>query len=104
MAAKEIDIIIAPKSLFEHYANSGFFDSLDETLPTDVFAGLSDKLYFATSEDNSISKPYGVILDEFPYYQENKYEESRVMGIVVNSRHKDNSYGFFRYFVEELDY
>lgn len=110
ISAKEIDLIIAPESLFSKYVKSGHFINLEEQLPNDIFVALSEELYFgrveADSEDESDSyetKPYGIALDSLPYYENTDFPdgERRILGIVSNSLHKDNSISFIRCLFEE---
>lgn len=110
IAAKEIDLIIAPEGVFSQYIKSDFFINLEEQLPNDLFVSLSDELYFgrveANSEEESVSyetKPYGIVLDSLPYYQNTDFPdgERRILGIVSNSLNKDNSTSFIRYLFEE---
>ncbi|NLJ90052.1 MAG: hypothetical protein GX323_04055 [Clostridiales bacterium] len=101
IAAQEIDIIIAPMGLFEQFMAADYFDNLEDILPTDIFAALSDKLYKGTTQENTSTKPYGIVLDELPGYKLSNNEEPRVLGIVVNSLHKDNSISYIRYLLEE---
>lgn len=97
IAAGEIDIIITTEELFDNYVNSEFFDNLEDLLPTDVFGNLSDKLYFATIEEVGESKPYGIYLDDLPFFQDYPSDEPRILGIVVNSSYKNNCVSALRY-------
>lgn len=101
MAAQEIDIIIAPESIFEHFMNNEFFDNLEDTLPTDIFTRLQNELYIGTTSANPVSKPYGVRLDNLPNNKFSSTNEAYVFGIVVNSTHKENTISFIRYLLEE---
>lgn len=110
IAAKEIDLIIAPEGVFSDYVESDYFINLEEQLPNDIFVSLSEELYFGKvkvdSENESGSyetKPYGIVLDSLPYYQNVDFPdgEKRILGIVTNSLHKDNSISFIRYLFEE---
>ena len=101
IAAQEIDIIIAPESIFENFTYNEFFDNLEDTLPTDIFSSLSSELYTGITEENPESKPYGIRLDNLPNYEYNSTKEPRVLGIMVNSTNKENTISFIRYLLEE---
>ena len=110
IAAKEIDLIIAPEGVFSQYIKSGFFINLEDQLPNDVFVSLSEQLYFGNVEvdpeyesDSYETKPYGIMLDSLPCYENTDFpdDERRILGIVSNSLHKDNSISFIRYLFEE---
>lgn len=110
IAAKEIDIVIAPEGVFSQYTKSDFFINLEEELPNDIFVALSEQLYFGKVEvnsddelDSNKTKPYGIILDNLSYYENTDFPdgEKRILGIVSNSPHKNNSISFIRYLFEE---
>lgn len=98
LSAQEIDLVIAPESYFENYATNGFFDNLEEQLPTELYTKLADYLYFSTSQENPNEVAYGIYLDHLPYYQERDHEERHIIGLVVNSTKKENGVEFIRYF------
>ena len=100
IAAQEIDIIIAPEGIFDNFMQNEFFDNLEDILPTDIFAAISDELFTGTTQENSVSKPYGIRLDNLTNDQYNATKEPRILGIVVNSPDKDNSIAFIRYLLE----
>lgn len=100
IAAQEIDVIIAPEEVFETYSYQGFFDNLETTLPTDVFANLSDQLYFSSTEDLNISKPYGIRLDNWSPGESNQ-DQTHILGILANSPNRDNSVLFIRYLLSQ---
>ena len=97
LAAKEIDIIIAPESLFKDYIHNGFFDNLEKQLPTDLFSKLTDHLYFGKAEEDTTDIAYGIVLDDLPLYENKDLQESQMIGIVVNSEKKENGIEFIRY-------
>lgn len=97
LANKEIDIIIAPESLFKNYIQSGFFDNLEGQLPTDLFSKLTDRLYLGKTEEVPTDIAYGIVLDDLPLYENINLKESQVLGIVVNSEKKENGIQFIRY-------
>lgn len=97
LAAKEIDIIIAPESLFKDYIQNGFFDNLEGQLPTDLFSKLTDHLHFGKTEEDSTDIAYGIVLDDLPLYENMNLQESQMIGIVVNSEKKENGIKFIRY-------
>ena len=103
LAAKKIDIIIATEGAFEYYIANDYFDNLDEFLPTDLFASLSDKFYFGTSNENSNRKPHGILLNNLVNCDNNPPDDRIVMGIVSNSENKNNCISFIRFLLEYIN-
>lgn len=110
IAAREIDLIIAPEGVFSQYVKSDFFINLEEQLPNDIFVSLSEQLYFGKvgvdyDDDPNFNetKPYGIMLDNLSYYENTDFPdgEKRILGIVANSPHKDNSISFIRHVFEK---
>lgn len=107
--AKEIDIIIAPESTFQTYAFNGSAGSLTELLPSSLYAAVSDRFFISkvrqedeTLED-AVGEDYvlGVYLDGTPFWEKYKHlvftDERPVIGIIVNSEHKELAVEFLRY-------
>lgn len=96
--AGEIDVMVAPESSFSQYAGIGYFSKLSDELPTDLFTALSDSYFYSATEDDASSGAYGIYLDGAKIY-DNKGEliDKPVLGIVVNSEHKQNAIELVRY-------
>ncbi len=98
MYAGEIDVIIAPESLFQSYATSGVFSKLTDVLPTDLLTSFSDSLFNSTTEDNPVSGAYGVYLDNTSLFKDISNPSDRpVLGVLVNSKHPDNGVEYIKY-------
>lgn len=97
VSAQEIDVIIAPESQFSDYAYYGYFDKVSDQLPTDIYSNLTDYLYMSKTEENPVQYSYGIYLTEtelFKPYQD--ASDPYVLGIVANSKHKENAIEFIR--------
>ena len=117
LMAREIDVMIAPESTFNNYCKAGYFSTLSDALPTQLFSTLSDNFYYAvgpdededdsTSEDTSTSSDaptvaYGIKLDGFTVRDNDGNTISNpILGIVVNSKYTDNGAAFVQYLYDE---
>jgi hypothetical protein len=98
VAAKEIDVIIAPKSVFHDYAYYGYFSKLSDQLPTDIYSSLTDKFYITDTEDDHEKSDYGVYLADTKLFKDTaNSSDPYVLGILANSPHEDNTIKFIRY-------
>jgi hypothetical protein len=96
--ASEIDIIIAPESVFASYAHNGYMSKLSDELPTDLFSALSDSFYYSGTEDDATESAYGIHLDDAIIYDKSGAAiDNPVIGIVVNSKYKQNGTELIRY-------
>lgn len=96
--ASQIDIMIAPESIFKSYAASGTFSKLSDQLPSDLCNTLTDSFYYSTTTDDSNSSAYGIYLDHASIYDNSgKLIDKPIIGIVVNSKYKSNAVEFIRY-------
>ena len=97
VAANEIDVIIAPESAFQSYAYYGFLGKLSDELPTDVYSTLTDQMYLSTTEDDADKAVYGIYLTDTKLFKENAVNtDPYVLGIVVNSKNKENAIEFLK--------
>jgi hypothetical protein len=96
--ASEVDVIIAPESVFKAYAKNGSFSKLSDELPADMCNTLADSFYYSTTSEDPNSSVYGVYLNNSAIY-DNKGNiiDKPVLGIVVNSDYKQNAVEFIRY-------
>lgn len=96
--AGQIDVIIAPESVIANYAHMGSLSKLTEELPTSLISTLTDSFYFSDTEDDSTSSAYGIYLDNAKIYN-NKgvLMDKPVIGIVVNSKYKQNAVELIKY-------
>ena len=96
--ASEIDIIIAPESKFEKYAYYGNLSKLSDQLPTDLCSSLADSFYSSRLEDSTAVSAYGIYLDGATIYDKSgEIIDRPVLGIVANSKFKQNGIDFIRY-------
>ncbi len=97
VSAGEVDLMIAPESQFQQYTYSGFNDKLYDDLPTDLYSELTDYLYITSTEDDPEENVYGIYLNNtkfFSQYADNT--DPYILGIIVNSKHKENAIEFIR--------
>ena len=102
IASSEVDVIIAPESIFRKYAYTGTFKKLTDELPTDLYSSLTDQFYLCNTEDaKKVKSVYGIYLTNTKLYQKyaNK-KEPYVLGIIANSPHQENTIEFIRYLFE----
>jgi hypothetical protein len=105
IAAKQVDVIIAPESTFTNYASHDTFSKLSDQLPADLYNSLSNDFFIATPDNTSEKSAYGVYLtksDLFKNYADNT--DPYVLGIVVNSQYKENASEFLRYLFHMYSY
>jgi hypothetical protein len=98
MFSGEIDVVIAPESVFQTFATSGYLDKLTEVLPTEFITSFTDSIFNSTTSDNPITGAYGIYLDNTALFKDVSNTSDRpVLGILVNSKHKDNGVEFIKY-------
>lgn len=107
--ANVLDIIIAPAEVFQSYMTGGVLLPLSEQLPADLYLSLSD--HFLSGEivdsltgeveENSYDV-YGVYIDGLESFAADYWtEETRpLIGIVANTKYKDNAMELIRYLFE----
>jgi hypothetical protein len=98
VSAQQVDVIIAPESEFASYAYYGYVDKLTDQLPTDVYSSLTDHFYISDLEEDPEKNVYGIYLSDTKLYAKNtNKDDPYILGIVANSKHKDNAVEFIRY-------
>jgi hypothetical protein len=102
VAAKELDLIIAPESYFSSYAYNEFMGKLSDELPTDIYSNLTDYMFLSDTESNPEKAVYGIYLNDTKLFKENALVgDPYILGIVVNSKHKENAVEFIRMLFHE---
>ncbi len=102
VAAKEVDVIIAPESVFHDYAYYGYFSKLSDQLPTDIYSSMTDKFYITDTEDDKDKSDYGVYLTDTKLFKGiTNNSEPYVLGILANSPHEATTIKFIRYLFHE---
>lgn len=104
LQASDIDVIIAPLSEFSNYVDNGFFAPLSDQLPTDLYSSLADRFYLSATIDNPRVSAYGIYMEDTKLYKEHSRptdDDPVLIGIVVNSKRKENSIEFIRYVYDE---
>ncbi|MFT4146397.1 MAG: hypothetical protein QM644_18290 [Mobilitalea sp.] len=98
ISAGDVDVIIAPESDFNRYAQIGYFDKLSNELPTDVYSSLTDEFYITASEEDTSESAYGVYLTNSSLFKDLTYQgEPYVLGILSNAKHKEDTIEFINY-------
>ncbi len=96
--AGEIDVLIAPESVFSKYAGFGYFSKLSDQLPTDLCTALADSFYYAATEESPAESAYGIYLNGAEIYDgKGQLIDKPVLGIVANSKYKQNGVELIRY-------
>lgn len=96
--AKQIDVIIANEEFFANYARFGYFADLADLLPTNLYSYLSDSFYISDTDENKDLNAYGIYLTDNKKYKElDSILEKPVLGIVVNSKYRNNAVDFIEY-------
>lgn len=98
IAAGEIDIIIAPESTFEKYADAGYFVKLPDHLTTKLCRDLANSFYYTTPKDAKTDGAYGIYLNDSNIISQTiGSSDPPVLGILVNSKYKENANQFIEY-------
>lgn len=102
IAAKDIDILILPKSDFESYAKLGSFLDLSDLKNDSVFQKLNFIEATDTSDKKTEAKPYGIDADDFSKsFNEFTYDyKDKVVGILVNTPNKSNAVKFLKWMLK----
>lgn len=96
--AGQIDVMIAPESVFANYVNIGSFSKLSEELPTGLLTELTDSFYYSDTKDDPATGAYGIYLDGAKLYNEKGVlMDKPVLGIITNSKFKQNGVEFIKY-------
>lgn len=99
--AGQVDVIITSQEEFERMAQNGNFADLTEQLPTELYSYFEDSMCWTTQKEEDSKKPYGIYLNGSETYKELYGSlENPVIGIVVNSKYKNNANEFLKYLFE----
>ncbi|MBP3567999.1 MAG: hypothetical protein J6K04_02425 [Lachnospiraceae bacterium] len=102
-AVGDLDITIMPVSVFETYAPQGFFASVAELLPTDLYISLSEYMLEAKlkDEDGNIipdsETVLGISMETSRICKGQQYAEPMVLAINAAPKNKDNVEKFLRF-------
>ncbi len=99
VAAEQIDVIITDEKTFQGYAYNGYFVDLADQLPTDLYSNLSDSFFMSETDEKKTEKnAYGVYLTDCEKYKNlGSMIEKPVIGIVANSKYRENGADFIKY-------
>ena len=108
IASSEVDLVIAPYSVFKKYAARGFMASLTDCLPTELYSTLASEFFTCrtTADDtepvenaSGSADIYGIYVDScYPFSDYEFSEENRpILGIIANNDKLDYSIEFIRY-------
>lgn len=110
VAAKGLDVIITDETCLNSLIEEGYFISLSDLLPADMYTELADKYYTGSIvetdfEGNVVStgpqEPYGIYLDDSKIYTNSGTTiEKPVLGVISNSPNKENTIELIRYLLE----
>ncbi len=96
LAVGEIDVLIAPKSLFENYAYNGIFSKTEDYLPSDLNDFFKDYAYVTDLKDDPGNRgAYGIYLDQI-FTNTRDASDPYIVGIVNGGKRTGNSLEFFR--------
>jgi len=100
--AGEVDYIIAPKDIIEHYSANGFFISLEEFLPTELYETYSEQFLsyrFADDDSNPGEQPIAINISDSPKLAEWGVfaNEDAYIAFVSNSGRPEAAIDFLEY-------
>jgi hypothetical protein len=103
IAAREVDVIIAPESQFLNYAKNDYFTKLSEALPTDIYSSMTDRFFLSETTEISDKNAYGIYLNDSDLFKGVTYDgEPYVLGILANYPHEENTIEFINYLFKDL--
>jgi hypothetical protein len=98
IAAGQVDVIIAPESVFNSYAYNGYMAKLSDELPTNVYSSLTDYFYMTDIDGDPNKNAYGIYLSDTNLFKGITYNnEPYILGIIPNYPHVDNTIEFIKY-------
>lgn len=98
IAAKSIDFMIGDAYTLEQYASDGYFYNLEELLPADTYAALSDYIISYTNIDDGTVVPCALDLSQSePAKRGELYVKEPIGGIVINSENPLVAVEFVKY-------
>ena len=108
MTARECDIYLLPKDLFQTYAQQGVFVALEETMPNLVSAlesrGISLSRGWRTDSDTGEKHLFGIPCADLPYLDTFLYPtaDSYYACIFRANGNEENVQAFFDYFIRDM--
>lgn len=109
VAAKQIDVVITDEACLNSLIEKGYFISLSDLLPADMYTELADKYYTGAVKDEDLKgnvtygpkAPYGIYIDDSEIYKSSGTSiEKPVLGVISNSPNKDNVIELIRYLLD----
>lgn len=92
MYAGQVDVLIADRETFGTLTKAGCFLDLAELFPTETYSKLSSTVYTGKSEEDNRERAYGFYLTDCEKYRElGVTMKEPVIGIVANTKYKDNA-------------
>ncbi|MDF2952157.1 MAG: hypothetical protein K0S18_1740, partial [Anaerocolumna sp.] len=83
---------------FEKYADAGYFVKLPDYLTTKLCRDLANSFYYTIPKDAKTDGAYGIYLnDSYIISQTIGSSDPPVLGILVNSKYKENAIHFIEY-------
>lgn len=102
-AVGDLDVTIMPLSVFETYAPQGFFSSVAELLPTDLYMSLSEYLLESKLKDNDgnlipdSETVFGIKMDAVKIYEGQERLEPMVLAINAAPENVETIERFLRF-------
>ena len=104
VAAKDLDVIIAPADVMEHYAVMDSFLRLDQVLPEDLYSQVEDMIYTAAVTETGEEVQCGIRLSETDFMEDTGLTiEDPILGIVSNSNRSDAGITLIRYILDQSE-
>lgn len=109
VAAKQLDVIITDEACFKSLTEDGYFISLTDLLPVDVYTELVDRFYTGAVKEDDLKgnisygpqETYGIYIDDSEIYKNSGTSiEKPVLGVISNSPNKDNTIKLIKYLLE----
>lgn len=98
VSSKELDVMIGPPDIIDHYGAMGGYEDLKQLLPADVYEAVKTDLYFVADQETGEERACGLSLENTDFAPKTGLIlENPVLGIVSNSTHTDAGVQLIRY-------
>lgn len=103
----QLDAMIAPKDMLDHYSGNGFIGNLKDYLPPQLFQQLEarDKIYYTSLETENGTEilPAAIKVGDSEKLQEMNlyYTEEPLLSFITSTTHPDNVLKFIEYLYSE---
>lgn len=97
VAAKSLDVVIMDSATMEGFSSQGMVADIESILPADLYASLSDRIFYGTKEDGT-KFPCGIQMSGTNLETiGNIHIQDPVFSIIANTQNPENTVLFLRY-------